>query len=317
MKKKKSGKKKRRKSVLGYVFLFILFSVVILGGIIGKVYLDVKQAYDSIHESVPKDTRLIPKLNRTEDEIAEGKPFSVLILGIDTGDFGRTDVGRSDTIMVATVNPQKKETLLVSIPRDTYTEIIGKQFEDKINHAYAFGGAAMAMDTTENLLDIPINYYIWLNMKGMADLVDVLGGVTVKNSIEFTHGDFNYTLGDLSMNGPEALHYTRMRKEDPRGDYGRQDRQRLVLQAMSKKLLNMSSVTKYQSILNVLGENMRTNLTIEEMRELERQYRPALVTIKQDFIQGEGAMIDGGSYQLIPEAELSRVQKELEESLKK
>ncbi|MGX7150970.1 LCP family protein [Enterococcus ureasiticus] len=318
MKKKNKPERKKRKGWLTFLwgFLFLLLVIVIVAAAcIGKIYWDVKKTSNAIHNDVPIEMRGASSFDHKKDDIVTGKPFSVLIMGIDTGDFGRTDIGRSDTMMVATVNQKKKETLLMSVPRDTYTEISGKGFPDKINHAYAFGGAAMAMDTTENLLNIPIHYYIWLNMKGMSDLVDVLGGITVMNPTAFTYAKFDYPVGELKMGGLEALQYTRMRKEDPRGDYGRQERQRIVLEAISKKLLNLSNVTKYQSILNVLGENMQTNLTLEEMRDIEQNYHSALVNIRGDYMQGEGAMIDGGSYQLIPEAELSRVQKELAKSL--
>lgn len=317
--KKRDGRKKRKwwVTILWYLLFLLIIIVVGAAACLGKIYLDVKKTSKTIHNDVPIEMRVASSFDHGEDEIVNGKPFSVLIMGIDTGDFGRTEVGRSDTMMVATVNQQKKETLLMSIPRDTYTEIIGKDFPDKINHAYAFGGPAMAMNTTENLLDIPINYYIWMNMKGMSDLVDVLNGVTVMNPTAFSYAGFDYPVGELEMGGVEALQYTRMRKEDPRGDYGRQERQRIVLEAISKKLLNISNVTKYQSILNVLGENMQTNLTLEEMRDIEQNYHSALVNIEGDFMQGEGAMIDGGSYQLIPEAELSRVQKKLTKNLQK
>src|SRR5690606_29205840 len=108
-----------------------------------------------------------------------------------------------------------KSMKMVSIPRDTRTEIIGKGFQDKINHAYAFGGPEMAIDTVENFLDIPIDYFVQVNMESFKDIVDAVGGVTVNNSFSFNAGGYTFNEGQISLNGAEALAYSRMRYEDP------------------------------------------------------------------------------------------------------
>lgn len=148
--------------------------VVAVVGFGAKVYFDVKGSMNETYESVKRED----SARDTAVDLSKQEAFSVLLLGIDTGDLGRTEQGRSDTMMVATVNPQDKQTTLVSIARDTYVPIIGHEnnAEDKINHAYAFGGAAMSMATVENYLDIPIDHYVAINMKGLKELVDAVGG---------------------------------------------------------------------------------------------------------------------------------------------
>lgn len=314
-------KKKMKKLSLGWkiflsILLVLLLCVVAVAGYAGKMYYDVSKAAKKIHEPVRKEMRQYKEFLNNVNEIAEKKPFAVLLLGLDTGDFGRSDVGRSDTIMVATVNPQKKETLIVSIPRDTYTEIIGRRTLDKINHAYAFGGVGMAMDTAEALLQIPIDYYVSINMEGMEDLVDALGGIEINNQLAFNYGGYDYPLGELHLDGIQALQYSRMRYEDPKGDYGRQDRQRMVLQAIVKKALNIETLTKYQAILDTLSQNMKTNLSWDELKEIESNYRSAFGNVVQDYMQGDGVMIDGISYQQIPENELQRIRTLLANNLK-
>lgn len=316
---RKSREKKKMKLGLK-IFLTILgIMVVILLGIgayAGKMYLDVAKTANKMHEPIKKEMRQDTQFRNNVNEIAEQKPFAVLLLGLDTGDFGRNDVGRSDSIIVATVNPKKKETMLVSIPRDTYTEIVGRNVKDKINHAYAFGGVPMAMDTAENLLQIPIDYYASINMEGMEQLVDAVGGIEVNNPFAFKYEGIDFAKGDIHLDGIEALQFSRMRYDDPKGDYGRQDRQRIVLQALAKKALTVASITKYKSILDALGSNIKTNITWDEMKKIESDYRPALGNIKQDFMQGDGVMINDISYQQIPEAELQRVRALLKEQLK-
>ena len=88
--------------------------------------------------------------------------------------------------MVITLNPKNNSMKTVSIPRDTYTEIVGKGKSDKINHAYAFGGVDMSVATVEKFLNVPINYYIEVNMEGFKDIVDAVGGVDVNNDLEFS-----------------------------------------------------------------------------------------------------------------------------------
>ncbi|MDN6113145.1 MAG: LCP family protein, partial [Tetragenococcus halophilus] len=242
-------------------------------------------------------------------------PFSVLLLGIDTGDLGRTEQGRSDTMMVATVDPQENKSTLVSIPRDTYVDIVGHDTQDKINHAYAFGGASMSMDTVSEFLDIPIDHYVSINMEGIKELVDAVDGVDVNNDLEFEQDGHTYNFGKIHMNGEEALGYLRMRHEDPEGDYGRQKRQRKVVEAVIDKSLSLSGATQYRSILDAMEDNMKTDLSFGDMRSIALDYRGAFSNIDQLQLQGEGFSQDGVSYQRVDENELKEVQDNLQEQL--
>ena len=236
-------------------------------------------------------------------------------MGVDTGDLGRTDTGRSDAIMVATVSPEDNKTQVISIPRDTYMEIVGYGTFDKVNHAYAFGGPAMSMDSLEKYLDIPIDHYAAINLKGIQDLVDAVGGVTVNNDLAFTSDGTSFDIGQIELNGEEALAFVRMRYDDPNGDYGRQERQRLVIQGIIQKLISINSMTKYQSILDALSDNMKTDMDFSTMQTIALDYRDAFSTIQMDQLQGEGFMQDGVSYQRVSDEELTRVQAELKDQM--
>ncbi|WP_056999887.1 LCP family protein [Carnobacterium maltaromaticum] len=287
------------------IMLLCLFLLII--GAIGvyafKVYRDVTNTTDNIYEKVDKDeVRNDPvSVDKGED------PFSVLLLGVDTGDLGRTEQGRSDSIMVVTVNPNTNESKIVSIPRDTYTEIIGQGTTDKINHAYAFGGTAMAVNTVQNLLNIPIDYYIEVNMQGVKDLVDAVGGIDVNSPLEFKQNGFEFTKGPVHLDGEKALAFSRNRYDDPTGDYGRQGRQRQVIEAVVKKAATFSTLTNYKDILNALQNNMKTNLTFDNMYNIQAKYKAAAGNIEQVQMQGTGEMINNISYQIISPDELARV----------
>ena len=133
---------------------FILILLLTLCGIffLSKVYFDTKSTFNDTYNPIERERQVKQDINKT-------KPISVLLLGTDTGDLGRNDVGRTDTIVVAILNPKKERTTLVSIPRDTYTEIYNKGINDKINHAYAYGGVSMTLPTVENLLNISIDLF--------------------------------------------------------------------------------------------------------------------------------------------------------------
>lgn len=298
-----------------FLIIFGIVAVLVIGivGVAAKLYFDVSNSMQQTYESVERDRE--DRLRENDVDLSQRDSFSVLLMGIDTGDLGRVEQGRSDTMMVATISPQDNQTTVVSIGRDSYVDIVGHGTTDKINHAYAFGGPAMAMDTVEKFLDIPIDHYVSINMAGLKELVDAVGGIEVNNEITFSQNGFDFAIGRTSLNGEQALAYSRMRYEDPNGDYGRQERQRKIVEGIVKKVLSIDGISQYQSILNAVESNMKTDMSFDDMRTLALNYRSAFQTIKQDQLQGEGFMQDGISYQRVSDEELARVQKELKAQL--
>ena len=298
-----------------FLIIFSIVAVLVIGliGVAAKLYFDVSNSIQETYQSVERDRE--DRLRENDVDLSQQESFSVLLMGIDTGDLGRVEQGRSDTMMVATISQQDNQTTMVSIGRDSYVDIVGHGTTDKINHAYAFGGPAMAMNTVEKFLDIPIDHYVSINMAGLKDLVDAVGGIEVDNEITFSQDGFDFAIGRTSLNGEQALAYSRMRYEDPNGDYGRQERQRKIVEGIVKKVLSLDGITQYQTILNAVEQNMKTDMSFDDMRTLAFNYRSAFQTIKQDQLQGEGFMQDGISYQRVSDEELARVQKELKAQL--
>ena len=296
------------KKIFAIIFGIILVLFLAVVGMGAKLYWDVSKSMDKTYETVERSKKSQVNLNNKE-------PFSVLLLGIDTGDDGRVEQGRSDTTIVATVNPRDKQTTLVSLARDTYVDIPGQGKQDKLNHAYAFGGASLAMDTVENYLNIPINHYVSIIMAGLKELVNAVGGIEVNNNLTFSQDGYDFTIGKISLDGEQALSYSRMRYEDPNGDYGRQERQRKVIEGIVQKVLSLNSVSNYQEILTAVSDNMKTDLSFDDMKKIALDYRSAFGKVKQDQLQGTGFMQDGVSYQRVDEQELTRVQQELKNQL--
>ncbi|WP_404334468.1 LytR family transcriptional regulator [Planococcus rifietoensis] len=298
---------KKKRKWPKYVLIALLLAL-IAGGIYAySVYSNFTTTLDTMHEPVEREQ---PSVERTEIvEFDQQDPFSVLLLGVDEREDDR---GRSDTMVVMTVNPETQSTKMVSIPRDTYTEIIGRGTTDKINHAYAFGGIEMSMNTTENLLDIPIDYVVQVNMEGFEDIVDAVDGVTVNNSLAFD----NFPEGEIELNGEQALNYVQMRKQDPRGDFGRQDRQKQVIQGIMRKGASINSLWNYKDIFDALGQNVRTNMTFDEMVDVQRNYQDAVTNVDQMIVEdGYGETINGIWYYMMDDAELAEIQSTLKEHL--
>lgn len=303
-------KKRKWPKVVGIIFLLLLVAG---AGYAYSIYHSLSKTAETMNEDIDR-----PKSDKRTEEVKFDKkhPFSVLLLGVDER---AGDKGRSDTMIVVTVNPHEKTTKMLSIPRDTLVDIVGRGTRDKINHAYAFGGVEMSMDTVEEFLDIPIDYYAKINMEGFKDIVNAVGGVTVNNDFTFSSGGYTFNEGQLSLNGEKALAYARMRKQDPRGDFGRQARQRQVIQAVIKEGASVSSLWNYGDIFGAIGNNVKTNLTLDEMVDIQKNYKSATKDITQSQISGEGQMISNGTqdiyYYVVPEEERQKVQSDLKDHL--
>ncbi|MCT4780911.1 MULTISPECIES: LCP family protein [Exiguobacterium] len=228
-----------------------------------------------------------PDTDEKSDKPTESKALSFLLLGVDQRG---NEAGRSDTIIVVTVNPETGSSKMLSIPRDLKTEIIGNGSTDKINHAYAFGGPEMARETVEHLLDLRIDYFAEINLEGFTDLVDAVDGVTVENDINFSYYEMQFPKGKLALDGKEALAYARMRYDDPRGDFGRQIRQRQVVQAVADKLTADFSLIRFNDVLSVLGKNVKTDIPFQVVRKLATDYRASLKNVETLSLEGSGGI---------------------------
>jgi len=299
--------KKWKKVTLGVLAVLLL----LVGGVFGYFLLTVNKTLSTMHEPIDRD---FSEMREAKVQLRKKEPFSVLLIGIDK-ESGSIEKGRSDTMIVLTVNPATESMKMVSIPRDTRTEIIGRGMMDKINHAHAFGGVEMSIPTVENFLDIPIDHYVKINMEGFKEIVDSVGGVEVNNNFAFTENGKTFSEGTISLDGDSALTYVRMRKQDPRGDFGRADRQKQVVQAVINKSASFSGITKLDNLLGAIGENVKTDLESMEMVTIQQNYSAARHKMETIQITGSGATIDGIYYLQIAEDERLRVSSLLREHL--
>ncbi|WP_226581297.1 LCP family protein [Halobacillus litoralis] len=289
---------KRRKRRRWKFLLFAIALVLLAGGVyFYMIFQDVRTTVNQdLHESVTSINT-----EETKEKVENKEPLNILLLGVDERE---NDVGRSDTMIVMTLDPNNNQMQMVSIPRDTRVEIAGDGRVTRINHAYAYGGSDMAVDTVENFLDIDLDYYIRVNMEGLSQVVDAVGGVTVQNDMAFTSGNFTFKEGEIELDGDEALGFVRMRKNDPNGDLGRNERQREVIQGIISKGARLDAVNKIGNIMDVLGDNVSTNMQFDDMRRLVTNYRSARKNTSTYQMSGDGQMVNGMYLIFMPEQEI-------------
>lgn len=291
----------KKMSVWKWILIVMVILVLVVVGIGAKMFYDAKHTMNDIQQDVAATSDRGANLKN-------GDPITILLLGVDDGDGRAKGSGRSDSMMLATLNPKEKKSALISLERDSYVNIAGYGSKDKLNSAYAYGGVSMSIQTVEQMLDVPVDYYVTMNMDGLKDLIDAVGGVTVDSKFAFNYGGYSFKKGENTLNGSQALAFTRMRYDDPEGDYGRQYRQREVVEAVMQKVVSMKSLTNYKAILNTVKDNMKTNITWNDMLLLAKNYAKCAKNVKSDYLHGEGFTQNGISYQNVSD-DLPRVQK--------
>lgn len=233
-------------------------------------------------------------------------PFSLLLLGIDQRD---KEVGRSDSMLYTVVRPKDNRILLLSIPRDSYAEIVGKDKQDKIAHAYAFGGAKMSVESVEHLLQHPVNHYAAINFKGFRDVVDALGGVElpitedIRNQSRY-HDKFLIEANKPIYTGLEALNYVRYREDS---DMNRMERNRIFLQALMKRMVQLDKISHLPELLEIAGDNLDTDILPGDMIGLAKMMllKDTLPSFTSYSLDGKGKIMDDIWYLILNEEDLA------------
>ncbi len=223
---------------------------------------------------------------RVEEAEEITNSFTVLILGIDElseeDDPGDDEVHpdaryhRSDTMILATFNKDIDEVKLIGIPRDTITYIEHVEYFDKINHAHMFGGPDAAAETVESLLNVPVDYYVRVNMSAVVDIVDALGGVKFDVPFDMNEPNSSNTEriilseGEQLLDGESALAVVRSRRVD--SDLARNNRQIEMVYKIMEKAKSTNAIMNLEQLIDVVSENITHNIPSEEMRGLASYY---------------------------------------------
>ncbi|MCM3653586.1 LCP family protein [Metabacillus litoralis] len=316
-KEMKRVKKKKKRPILRRLLFLALLLFLCVGGYIGYVFY---QTFAAANESYDDLGREKSRLRDYAVSISND-PVSILLLGVENYSSGGKG-GRSDTLMVATFNPTDQTMKLLSIPRDTRVEIPGKGL-NKINHSFSKGGKELTIETVEDFLNIPIDYYATVNFDGLKNIVDIVGGVTVDVPFDFTQNSddpkaekLEFFEGPMKLDGRYALAYARMRLQDPNNDIGRNERQQEVVKAIIDEIASAGTLLKVDKLTNEVGKNVETNMRVSELLGFYQKYSgfstKSIETIKLD---GVGEYISGTAYWIPEEESVKKVQKELQSHL--
>ncbi len=267
---KKKGKNKF------IIFILIFLAIVLACGGVGVIY--GYSFLDKINK-VDIDTDNLGINSETDEKLEKYSHIqNIALFGVDTAEG---DLGRSDSIMIATIDTKNNKIKLTSIMRDSYVNIIGTS-KDKLNHAYAYGRPQLAMQTLNNNFDLNIKDFASVNFSGLQKIIDILGGVEITitedeiphlqnyvnslNSITNEKSQPITTPGTYNLNGTQALAYTRIRYTEG-NDYKRTERQRTVLTKVIQKI-EATPITQWPNLLNEILPLVETNMDKSEILSL-------------------------------------------------
>jgi polyisoprenyl-teichoic acid--peptidoglycan teichoic acid transferase len=275
-----------------------IVTLLLIAGLVGYavftyVSLESKLAPESAERDLIEEALDQPAAQDADSD--EPEHTYILLLGSDRRP-GQTRA-RSDTIILARLSESDRSVVLVSIPRDTRTEVPGHGVT-KINHASAYGGVPLAIETVKNFTGLPVNHYVEIDFAGFGSVVDMLGGIDmyVDRPVDYGQGIVVDT-GMQHLNGKQALAVVRNRKAYADGDFARVRNQRAFLSAVARKASSPGNLDKLPRILSESADSVTTDLSVAEITGLMRAYRQALQDDLPGYtVPGAPAMIGGVSY---------------------
>lgn len=279
-------KRKWKRYVTGLFLLLILAGAGYVYHIQDKFFSVLNHTFKDVSPSTLREIPIDEHLNN----------ISILILGIDENESrkaeGQTiEDSRTDSMILTTINTREQRIDLVSIPRDSLTYIEPLKYYDKITHAHAEGGPRISMNAVENLLDVPVDFYIRINFKAFQSVVDKLGGIELnvpfdmdEQNSEGVENTIHLKKGRHLLNGEQALAFVRSRYYD--SDMARGQRQMEAIQAVLSKAKSLNNVTALTDLIDIAGKNVTHNLTDTQVVTLLTHYLKKNFTLNTHQIKG-------------------------------
>lgn len=276
--KRYSKKKRRRKNRRGFFRAFIFSLIIFSIGYLGLMFMDNTSS----------------NLSNNDDSI------NFLLLGVDSKNISEAANTRSDTIMLFNVNKNSGDINILSIPRDTRVSIESRTYQEKINHAFAYGGPELVVSTASTLLNIDLEYYLVVDYNFVKQFVDLIGGVEIDVPVDMKYSDrtidIDLRAGNQILNGNEALQYLRFRGY-PTADIGRVGAQQKFMREMINQAMTPKNIIKVPQMIFSYNRNVKTNMPMA----LVTKY--GLNAPRYDFdkintvtLPGEPAYVNGISY---------------------
>ncbi|WP_286229686.1 LCP family protein [Neobacillus mesonae] len=308
--------KKKKRRLKRWVWLVAPILILLLGAGVyaGTLYKKAESVMNKSYKPIERETARVKPL--TIDKT------SILFIGVDDSDKRKKNgPARSDALMLATFNKADKSVKLLSIPRDSYVHIPEKDIYTKINHAHAYGGVKLTLETVEELLDVPVDYYVKMNFNAFIDVVNALDGITVDVPYTFSEQDskdrakaITLEKGEQHLDGEQALAFARTRKKD--SDIQRGERQQQIMKAIISKAASVKSLGNYTGVMEAVGKNMETDLTFDQMKSFLGYLQAGNnLNIETLSLAGEDSYINRVYYYQLDQTKLEETKKILQDHL--
>ena len=320
---------RNKRVIIGGIFLFAIAGIVLFAG---YTYYAAKNSVDKMF----KESAVITSNKGKEDGSLKtsdvSSKFGVLLMGVDNDEereqTDHLDSARTDSLIYMVYDGENKKIDMVSIPRDIWTNIYdgtgtGTIYTTaKINSAYTVGEEDATIETVQNYLQLPIDYYVNVNFISFKKIIDAIGGVTVNVPYDINQdyaadnsGETLIPEGRQLLNGEQALIFARIRKMDT--DVDRGNRQQEVIEAAIHQALKINNVTKYQEILDSVSEDVNTNFKFEDLVSLAGNMISGFEINSHTFEWYDGESYDGQSIVYIQDYSYNEIRNDMLKALGK
>lgn len=312
LKNTKTKTKGDKKNTFRIIFAAIMLVGSIGLGVLASTFANVINVYEINKNNSDNTTNTKGSFSQLLSDLGEAvvpmsEPVNILFMGSDVGytQRGKKDDSvptRSDSMIVAHIDPKEKKVTALSIPRDTRVLLPEKNYYDKINAALAYGGEKYARRVVANLTGMPIHHYVLLKVDGLMNIIDALGGVDIFIDKDMKYTDFTAKLfiklkkGQQHLDGKQSHQYLRFR-HDEIGDIGRVQRQQKFVNAMSTKLMNPATILKLPELVSITQKNVISDLSNGEMLKIGNFLRKLKKDdVRMVMLPGRFGEISGISY---------------------
>lgn len=281
---------------------FIIFSLVFLGA---KFYMEIA--------GQDGDRTIVMEGSKSDS-------INFLLMGVDSKNASESKGTRTDTLMVFNVDKSSGDISILSIPRDTRAKIEGRKYKEKINHAHAYGGPELTLETVENLLNLDLDYYVVADYNFVRRFVDLIGGVEIDVSMDMYYEDptadppllIDLKAGNQILDGDESLQYLRFRKGYKNADLGRIEAQQSFMKAMVKTTLRPINIIKLPQMYAAYNNYITTNIPISTISKFAfSAFKYDLDNMNTQTLPGQSQMVGGISYYIHYEEETKQLVREM------
>lgn len=326
-KQQRAQKARNKRVIIGGIFLFAIAGIVLFAG---YTYYAAKNSVDKMF----KESAVISSNKSKQDNSLKASDvnskFGILLMGVDNdAEREKTehlDSARTDSLIYMVYDGENKKIDMVSLPRDIWTNIYDGTGTGtiaataKINSAFTIGEEDATIETVQNYLQLPIDYYVNVNFTSFEKIIDAIGGITVDVPYDinkkYTSDNTGETLipeGRQLLNGEQALIFARIRKMDT--DVDRGNRQQEVIEAAIHQALKINNVTKYQEILDSVSEDVNTNFKFEDLVSLAGNMLSGFDIQKHTFEWYDGESYDGQSIVYIQDYSYNEIRNDMLKAL--